>query len=418
MAETSPALPSTGPGWKSNPFHRKWLLDQATRLFDFFQPGIINPSGGFYQLNDAGEPLDRENPLRQIHSTTRMVHCFAIGHLMGRPGCDDIIDHGMTYIWNSHRDAQHGGYLWSLDNDGPKDDTKQAYGHAFVLLAAASAKAVGHPLADALLADISQVLDERFWEEQNGAVQEEFERDWSPFSTYRGQNSNMHLTEALMAAFEATGERIYLDRAERIASLIIHRHASSLGYRVAEHFNADWSLDKEYRGSDMFRPYGTTPGHWLEWARLLLQLWSLGDRRHDWMPDAASELFRQSIELGWDRTQGGFFYALDWSNQPRRSEKLWWPCAEAIGAAAFLIDARPGDFHEQWYRQVWSFAQNHLIDHAHGGWRPELTEDLAPASTVFTGKPDLYHALQACLIPLFPATGSLTRVIPQSLAQA
>jgi hypothetical protein len=30
---------------------------------------------------------------------------------------------------------------------------------------------------------------------------------------------------------------------------------------------------------------------------------------------------------------------------------------------------------------------------------------------VFTGKPDLYHALQACLIPLFPATGSLTKVI-------
>ncbi len=415
MADKFPILPPGGPGWKTNEFHRKWLLEQATDLFDFFQSGLINPQGGFNNLDDAGQPLDQVNPLRQIHATTRMVHCFAIGHLMGRPGCDSIIDHGMTYLWNSHRDAQHGGYLWSLDNDGPQDDTKQAYGHAFVLLAASSAKVVGHPLADALLADISQVIEEHFWEEQHGAVREEFARDWSPLSTYRGQNSNMHLTEALMAAYEATDERIYLDRAERIASLIISRHAASLGYRVAEHFNADWSLDKEYRGSDMFRPYGTTPGHWLEWTRLLLQLWSLGDQRHAWMPDAASALFRQSIELGWDRQRGGFFYALDWNDQPRRREKLWWPCAEAIGAAAFLIEHRPGDFHEQWYRQAWSFAQNHLIDHAHGGWRPELTEDLAPASTVFTGKPDLYHALQACLIPLFPATGSLTRVIPRSL---
>lgn len=418
MADRFPILPATGPGWKTNRFHRRWLWEQANDLFGFFQPGVINPRGGFYNLDNAGAPLDRTNSVRQIHSTTRMVHCFAIGHLLGRPGCDAVIDHGMTYLWNSHRDTQHGGYLWSLDNDGPQDDTKQAYGHAFVLLAASSAKAVGQPLADQLLADISQVIDERFWEEEHGAVREEFSRDWTPFSAYRGQNSNMHLTEALMAAFEVTGERIYIDRAERIASLIIARHAASLGYRVAEHFNADWSFDKDYRGSDMFRPYGTTPGHWLEWTRLLLQLWSLGGQRHAWMPDAAGALFRQSVELGWDRQRGGFFYALDWNDLPRRAEKLWWPCAEAIGAVAFLIEHQPSDFHEQWYRQAWSFAQNHLIDHALGGWRPELTEDLAPASTVFTGKPDLYHALQACLIPLFPATGSLTRVIAQRLAQS
>ena len=43
------------------------------------------------------------------------------------------------------------------------------------------------------------------------ASAEELREDWSPFSGYRGQNSNMHLSEALMAAFEATGERSYLD---------------------------------------------------------------------------------------------------------------------------------------------------------------------------------------------------------------
>jgi sulfoquinovose isomerase len=269
-------------------------------------------------------------------------------------------------------------------------------------------------MADRLLEDITQVLDERFWEEQHGAVAEEFTRDWQPVSQYRGQNSNMHLTEALMAAFEATADSAYLDKAERIADLVIGRHAVSLGYRVAEHFHADWSLDRDYRGDDMFRPYGTTPGHWLEWARLLLQLWSLGGQRHTWMTDAARELFRQSIERGWDRDKGGFFYALDWDDKPRLPLKLWWPCTEGIGAAAFLNEHSPSDFHEQWYRTLWGFTDRHLIDHRHGGWRPELNEDLTPSATVFTGKPDLYHALQACLIPLFPATGSLTKVIPEA----
>jgi mannose/cellobiose epimerase-like protein (N-acyl-D-glucosamine 2-epimerase family) len=413
MQTSQPILPPAGSSWRTRPFHRQWLADQANKLFDFFQHRSINPAGGFFDLDSVGQPLNVANPIRPIHNSTRMVHCFAIGALLGRPGCDVIVDHGMDYLWNSHRDAQHGGYVWSLDSDGPKDDTKQAYGHAFVLLAASSAKVVEHPLADRLLADITQILEERFWEEQHGAVAEEFSRDWSPLSDYRGQNSNMHLTEALMAAFEATGDRFYLDKAERIASLIIGRHAAALGYRVAEHFTSDWSLDREYRGYDVFRPFGTTPGHWLEWARLLLQLWVLGDKRHDWMPEASRALFRQSIELGWDRDKGGLFYALDWDDKPRLPQKLWWPCAEAVGAASFLCEHSPSDFHEAWYRHLWSFIDRHLIDHEHGGWHPELSEDLQPASTLFEGKPDLYHALQACLIPLFPATGSLTRVIPQ-----
>jgi hypothetical protein len=39
---------------------------------------------------------------------------------------------------------------------------------------------------------------------------------------------------------------------------------------------------------------------------------------------------------------------------------------------------------------------------------------MAPAHTIFPGKGDIYHALQACLIPLFPATGSLTKVIAEA----
>ncbi len=415
MHSSQPSLPPLGASWQVRPFHRQWLAEQASDLFAFYQSRIINPAGGFFDLDTTGQVIEESNPVRQIHNTTRMVHCFAIGTLLGRPGCDAIVDHGMAYLWNRHRDVEHGGYVWSLDDDTLRDDTKQAYGHAFVLLAASSAKVVGHPLADRLLEDITGILETRFWEGQHGAVAEEFGRDWSPISQYRGQNSNMHLTEALMGAFEATGDRSYLEKAESIAGLIIGRHAAALDYRVAEHFMADWSLDKEFRGYDVFRPFGTTPGHWLEWARLLLQLWVLGDRRHEWLPEASQSLFRQSVELGWDREKGGFFYTLDWDNRPVLRQKLWWPCAEAIGAAAFLIEHSPSDFHEAWYRHLWGFADRYLIDHKHGGWHPELSEDLRPSTTLFTGKPDLYHALQACLIPLFPATGSLTRAIRQQV---
>ncbi len=62
-----------------------------------------------------------------------------------------------------------------------------------------------------------------------------------------------------MAAFEATGNHSYLDKAKSIARLIVLRHAASLDYAVAEHFDSRWNIDRSYKGSDMFRPAGTTP---------------------------------------------------------------------------------------------------------------------------------------------------------------
>jgi mannose/cellobiose epimerase-like protein (N-acyl-D-glucosamine 2-epimerase family) len=401
--------------WTNLSYHRRWLLDQANGLFDFFQYRAINAKGGFFDLDDRGRPIGGSNPTRGIHASARFVHCFSIGHLLGRPGSSEIVDHGMRYLWERHRDVQHGGYFWQVNDDGTVDAGKQGYGHAFVLLAAASAKVVGHPLADRMLADIVEVLDTKFWEPKHGAIAEEFQREWSLVDggSYRGQNSNMHLTEALMAAFEATGERAFLDKAESIANLVIHRCARSVGFRVAEHFDSDWSIDKHYRHPDeMFRPAGTTPGHWLEWSRLVLQLWALGGKRLDWMPAAAKALFVKAMSLGWDKEKGGFFYTLDWADAPAKTNKLWWPMCEAVAAAHFLGEHLPPDsFYEDSYRVIWGTIAHRFIDHTHGGWHEELTEDMTPAHRLFPGKGDIYHALQACLIPLFPATGSLTQVI-------
>tara|TARA_B100000780_G_scaffold235727_1_gene176413 strand:- start:209 stop:343 length:135 start_codon:yes stop_codon:yes gene_type:complete len=41
----------------------------------------------------------------------------------------------------------------------------------------------------------------------------------------------------------------------------------------------------------MFRPAGSTPGHALEWCRLLVELYNLCQRRHSWMQTAAEALF-------------------------------------------------------------------------------------------------------------------------------
>jgi hypothetical protein len=83
--------------------------------------------------------------------------------------------------------------------------------------------------------------------------------------------------------------------AERIADfMIIGRHAAANGWRLPEHFTNTWSINRTYAASPMLRP-GTTPGRSLESSRLLLQLWELGGRKLNWLPQCSKALLGQEV---------------------------------------------------------------------------------------------------------------------------
>jgi mannose/cellobiose epimerase-like protein (N-acyl-D-glucosamine 2-epimerase family) len=384
--------------WLDDPGHRRWLAGEAVRQLGFFRHGL-RADGGFDVLDLDGTPLPRGS--QELHTTTRLVHSFALAKAAGASGCDDIVDAGMAFLWNSHRDPVHGGYAWSTTGKGAADGTRLAYGHVFVLLAGASARQVGHPRADRLIADVVDVIERHFRDEAHGLLRDEFAPDWSPFSTYRGMNANMHGVEAMLAAFEATGEALHLQRAGRILDFFTARIAPRNDWRLPEHYTESWEVDWAYAGNPMFRPAGTTPGHSLELGRLLLQWWELAGRPAGDAPLRARRLVERALADAW-RADGGLVYTLDQNGRPAVRDRYWWPVTEAIGAMAALlkVDPRPSD--EAWYRRLWNFSDGHFIDHARGGWFPEIDEDAAPVARQFHGKPDLYHSLQAALLPLAP----------------
>lgn len=410
--ETVPEKSTNGSeaGWLLNRAHHYWLLYQAHRLLDFYQHACLDLEGGFFELDNDGNP--RNTALRELVVTSRMVHNFSLAHMLGRPGATYMVDHGLRFLTENHRDQTYGGYYWIVGRDGPVDTSKQAYGHAFVLLAASSALMAERPGAAELLEDIWSVLDEHFWSEEDGLFAEEYEEDWTGPSPYRGQNSNMHLVEALLTAFEATGDQVFLRRAIRIAERLIADLTANNNWYLAEHYTKTWEVDPVYNREDpenMYRPYGSVVGHWLEWARLLLQIRALSEDPPEWLLDSARCLFEKAMDEGWDHEIGGLVYTLDFSGKVLNPDRYQWPISEAIGAATYLADATGDQRYECWYRALWDFANRYLIDHKQGGWHYLLDSSNCPKEIpgVVTGKPDLYHALQSCLIPLLPSDAGI-----------
>ncbi len=408
--------------WLRSAAHRSWLEAQARDLLRFFR-ATVDGTGRFVELDDDGRPLHTlptgsvptgAAPQQNLLTVARAVHCYALGELVGVPGGRDIVERGLAALWYEHRDPQGGGYFSATTAAGPIVASKLAYEHAFVLLASSTALEAGHDGARDLLDDVLDVIDTRFWSEEHGASREAFDREWRELEPYRGANSNMHLCEAFLAAGDVTGRRDLVARAAGLAARLIDGEARAGGWLVPEHYDVRWRPDLDFnrdRPDDPFRPWGATVGHGLEWSRLVLGVWLATGRADDWCVPAAEALFARAVGVGWDDRHGGLAYTVGWDGAPANDDHYWWPVAEGIAAAAVLSELTGDPGYEAWYRRLWEYAARVLIDHGRGGWYPMFDVANRRRSGPWSGKPDLYHALQASLIPALPPAASLVGAI-------
>lgn len=385
---------------------RAWLQSQAASLVDFTR-GAVHPAGGFGWLDDDGA-VELERPV-ELWVTCRMTHVLALAAIRGDARARDLVDHGVSALLGRLRDPDHDGWYAAVETapDGtsrPADDTKQAYAHAFVVLAAATASVAGHPDAPALLDDALAVYDRWFWNDADGLACDVWDRGFTQLDPYRGVNANMHSVEALLAAHDVTGDPVLLDRARRITERVVHEFAAGNGYRLPEHYDTSWQQLLDYNRdhpADKFRPYGVTIGHLLEWARLALHVrTALGEAAPGWLLEDAVALFDRAVADGWS-VDGlpGFVYTTDFDATPVVRDRLHWVAAEGL-ATAWTLGALTG---EQRYRDHFDAWRAHVdalfVDRERGSWHHELDETNHPSQHVWEGKPDTYHAYQSMLLP-------------------
>jgi mannose/cellobiose epimerase-like protein (N-acyl-D-glucosamine 2-epimerase family) len=379
-----------------------FLLGHIRHTMAFYHPRAIDPTGGFFHFfRDDGRIYDTHT--RHLVSSTRFVFNYAMAYRrFGDEAYLRAAKHGLDFVRQRHRNADTGGYAWVLDGANIADGTNHCYGLAFVLLAHAHAAMAGIESARDGIEETFALMERRFWSPDFGLYADEATADWSALSPYRGQNANMHACEAMLAAFDATANTRYLERAALIAHNITVRQAALADGLVWEHYRPDWSVDWDYNREDktnIFRPWGYQPGHLAEWAKLLLILDRHGSRlvNAQWLVPRAVELFDAAMKRAWDADNGGIVYGFAPDGSICDGDKYFWVQAEFLAAAALLGKHTGETRYWRWYERIWAYSWTHFVDHRYGAWYRILARDNQKYSDEKSpaGKTD-YHTMGAC----------------------
>lgn len=379
-----------------------------------------SPGGSSYYLGDDGTPWKERN--RETWITSRMTHVYSIGSMLGHEGSEALADEALKGLRGELHDDKNGGWYAGLTKDNEVVPTKQCYAHAFVILAASSGVLAGREGARELLKDALVLYDLRFWNEEEGLSCDTWNTEFTELDSYRGLNANMHTVEAFLAAADVTEDEKYRVRAGRIIHHVLG-WAKDNNWRIPEHFSSDWVPDLECnkdRPDDQFKPYGATPGHGIEWARLIAQ-WALSTYKEDKegaapYVQAAENLYNRAVGDGWNADGApGIVYTTDWNGKPVVHDRMHWTLAEAINTSAVLFHITGNEKYAANYAEFMKYLDEKVLDHVHGSWFHQLDQENNLLETVWPGKSDIYHALQATLIPYYDPSLSIAVAVKKKV---
>jgi mannose-6-phosphate isomerase len=250
------------------------------------------------------------------------------------------------------------GFVHRLTPDGGVlDRRRDTYDHAFVLLALAAVYALDRDAQvrseiDSLLAYIDADL-----RSPNGGF-----REGSPPSLPLRQNPQMHLFEAMIAAFDATHDMAFQQRAGEFFALFLANLYDKQARVLGEYFEEDWSK---------ISPVSVEPGHQAEWVWLLK-----GFERITGCPTVRyrDELLASALRYR-DEVTGCLVDEGDVEGRIRRPSRRLWPQTEM--AKAWIAQAEAGEAGAvDKARLSLSLLERHYLSHpVAGGWYDQFDRD-------------------------------------------
>jgi mannose/cellobiose epimerase-like protein (N-acyl-D-glucosamine 2-epimerase family) len=239
----------------------RWLRDQALPVWS---DRGFDRRGGYFQerLDWQGRPLDCP---RRSMVQARQIYVFAEAGSLGWFDAGlELAEQAMHSLVRDYATEAHGRIAIRYASAGPLSGMNDSYGHAFVLLAAATLYRAAPSqslvkLADGVLAHIEDCLVDR----QFGGLFDTFPVQGQD----KRQNPVMHLVEALLALDLAMPGRGYLERAVTHVRLVKRHLLCPETGAICEYFARNWSIHPDPSKAGLVEP-----GHLFEWIWLLDQL--------------------------------------------------------------------------------------------------------------------------------------------------
>jgi mannose/cellobiose epimerase-like protein (N-acyl-D-glucosamine 2-epimerase family) len=329
--------------------------------------------GGFVERLDPEGRADQLAP-RRVRVQARQIYSYALAAQLGwYPQGREIAMKGLDYLLAKAKSPDgRPGFVHLLDHDGrvlnPLRDT---YDHAFVLLALATAYELsGDARIREEMDSLVAFLDSGLRSPHGGFI------EGIPAALPRRQNPQMHLFEAMIAAFDATHDPAYQNRAGDLFGLFVASLYDARRQALGEYFEEDWSR---------IEPLVVEPGHQAEWVWLLK-----GFERITGCPTGRyrAQLLSSALRFGDDAT-GCLIDEGDVEGKVRKSTRRLWPQTEI--AKAWIAQAEAGEpGAEDQARDALVRLHRHYLNHpVSGGWYDQFDHagrslvDAIPASSFY-----------------------------------
>lgn len=304
---------------------KNWFVDDALPLWA--ARGYDAKRGGFYEsLDFNGEPVT-DQP-RRVRVQARQIYTFSEAAARGaHRRAEALAAEGFEhFLARACPEGGARGCVHLLSDDGSVlDGRRDLYDQAFLLLACAARWRAAKDDRALDLANRTMAFLDRELASPHGGWRES-DRGELP----RRQNPHMHLFEAFMTLYDATGDRAFRDAAAKTFLLFERFFYDAASGALREFFSDDWKPDA---GGQI------QPGHMMEWVWLL--------SRHDAVhgadtSDIRRRLYARAKTLGAD--QSGFLFDAVGPEAPARRNpgaRRLWPQTEYVRAA--LVLARRGE---------------------------------------------------------------------------
>jgi len=356
---------------------KSWFTDDALPLW--VSRSYDDARGGFYETLDFdGKPIIGQP--RRMRVQARQIHTFTRAGLRGwHKDAEALAAKGFDYFL-AHACPDHGarGCVHLLDDDGAiLDDRRDLYDQAFLLLACASRWMAAK---DGRAIDLAECtiafMDAELASPHGGWLEDD--RGTLP----RRQNPHMHLFEAFMALWEATGRQHYLDYTQKIFELFHRSFYDSATGVIREFFSADMTALEHSTAIE--------PGHMFEWVWLLRKYESAsgGD-----FSSIRKTLFERAQTLGEDSGFYGFVgnEVATKGGDPRGDKRLW-PQTEYLKAC--ITKAANGKTHARAAILINDLFNSYLKTSTPGLWIDEFDAHGAPMAKDVPAS-ILYHLFEA-----------------------